>query len=200
MALFTTRTSVVADSALLGLRAVVGGYVAAHGAQKMFGVLDGPGLDAAAAHFEEGLDLAPGREMAAAAAGSELVGGALTAAGLGGPLGPMAIIGTMAVATQTAHRGNGPFIADGGPELTLTNIAAATVIAVVGPGRFSLDRLLRVRPSKALIALAAAAGAGAAVAVVQTQAVRRAEHEMNPVPATEMVEPQTVDLDLPISA
>ncbi|HEY8059608.1 MAG TPA: DoxX family protein, partial [Acidimicrobiales bacterium] len=114
---FTTRTSILADAALLGLRWIVGGYVAAHGAQKMFGSLDGPGLDRAGEHFEEGLDLAPGREMAATAAGSELVGGVLTAVGLGGPLGPMALIGTMAVATQTAHRGKGPFVADGGPEL-----------------------------------------------------------------------------------
>ena len=77
---------------------------------------------------------------------AELVGGTLTAAGLGGPLGPMAIIGTMTVASQTAHRGKGPFVADGGPELTLTNVAAAATIALVGPGRFSLDRVLRVRP------------------------------------------------------
>ena len=199
---FTTRTSIIADVALLGLRGIVGGYVAAHGAQKMFGALNGPGLDRAGEHFEEGLDLAPGREMAATAAGSELVGGVLTAVGLGGPLGPMAVIGTMAVATQTAHRGKGPFVADGGPELTLTNIAAATTIAVVGPGRFSLDRLLRVRPSKLLIALAAMAGLGTAAAVIQTQAVHRAEQEMNPVPAADRVEPEPdyVDVDLPVPA
>ena len=136
--------------------------------------------------------------MAATAAGSELVGGVLTAVGLGGPLGPMALIGTMAVATQTAHRDKGPFVADGGPELTLTNIAAATTIAVVGPGRFSLDRLLRVRPSKLLIALAAMAGVGTAAAVIQTQAVHRAEQEMTPVPAADMVQPEYVDVDLPV--
>jgi putative oxidoreductase len=112
----------------------------------------------------------------------------------------MAVIGTMAVATQTAHRDKGPFVADGGPELTLTNIAAATTIAVVGPGRFSLDRLLRVRPSKLLIALAAMAGVGTAAAVIQTQAVHRAEADMNPVPAADMVEPDYVDVDLPVPA
>jgi putative oxidoreductase len=176
----TTRTSPLADLALLGLRGVVGGYVAAHGAQKLFGSFDGPGLDTAGHHFEENLDLAPGREMAAAAGGSELLGGTLTALGLGGPLGPLAITGTMAVASQTAHRGNGPFTASGGPELPLTNAAAATAIAVIGPGRFSLDSLLRVKPSKALVGLALLAGVGAAAAVIQSQAVRRSR----PVPVT----------------
>jgi putative oxidoreductase len=177
---FTTRTSPLADLALLALRGVVGGYVAAHGAQKLFGSFGGAGLDTTAAQFEEHLDLAPGREMAMSAGGSELVGGALTALGLGGPLGPIAISGTMAVASQTAHRGKGPFAVDGGPELPLTNIAASTVLAIVGPGRFSVDALLRVRPSKVLVGLALMAGAGAAASVIQSQAVRRAR----PVPVT----------------
>ena len=126
------------------------------------------------------MDLAPGTEMAALAGGAELVGGTLTALGLGGALGPLAVIGDMATAAQTAHRGNGPFTADGGPELPLTNIAAATAIAVIGPGHFSLDTLLRVKPSKVLVTLAALAGAGAAAAVIQTQAARRAR----PAPVT----------------
>jgi putative oxidoreductase len=176
----TTRTSPLTDLALAGLRSVVGGYVAAHGAQKLFGSFGGGGLDATAEGFEEHLDLTPGKEMAAAAGGAELVGGTLTALGLGGPLGPITIASTMGVATQTAHRGKGPFTTDGGPELPLTNIAAATVLGIVGPGRFSLDTLLRVRPSKILVGVAALAGAGAAAAVIQTQALNRAR----PVPVT----------------
>ncbi len=194
---FTTRTSLLADTALLGLRGVVGGYLAAHGAQKLFGSFDGPGLEGAGEFFEEGLDLAPGKEMAALAGGSELVGGTLTALGLGGPLGPMAIIGAMGVATQTAHRGKGPFTTDGGPELPLTNIAAATTIAVVGPGHLSLDTLLRVKPSKALVALAVRAGVGAAAAVIQTQAARR--NRPTPMTATSSTA-DSIDVELPLSA
>jgi putative oxidoreductase len=190
---FTTRTSPLADLALLGLRGVVGGYLAAHGAQKLFGAFEGPGLDATGEQFEEHLDLSPGREMAAAAGGAELAGGALTAIGLGGPLGPIAIASTMGVAAQTAHRGKGPFTMDGGPELPLTNIAAATTLAIVGPGRFSVDALLRVRPSKILVGMAVLAGAGAAATVVQSQAVRRARP--SPVTATsstaEELDPET---------
>jgi putative oxidoreductase len=195
---FTTRTSPIADLALLGLRGVLGGYVAAHGAQKLFGSFDGPGLEATAAGFEDRLDLAPGTEMAVAAGGAELVGGTLTALGLGGPLGPIAIASTMGVAAQTAHRGKGPFTTDGGPELPLTNIAAATTVAVVGPGRFSLDTLLRVKPSKLLVGVAALAGVGAAAAVIQAQALRRTRP--TPMTATSPTA-DTIDLeDLPRSA
>ncbi|HET9543131.1 MAG TPA: hypothetical protein VFP02_08625, partial [Acidimicrobiales bacterium] len=75
-----------------------------------------------------------------------------------------------------------------------TNVAAAATIALVGPGRFSLDRVLRVRPSKLLIALAAWAGVGASVGVIQGQVVRRAEQRSRPAPAANRVEPEYVDL------
>jgi uncharacterized membrane protein YphA (DoxX/SURF4 family) len=96
---------------LLGARAVVGGYLAVHGAQKLFGAFGGPGLDKAAAGFER-IGLAPGRQMAALAGVTELGGGLLTAAGLADPAGPLAIIGAMTVAAAT-HRANGPLAAKG---------------------------------------------------------------------------------------
>ena len=67
---------------LLGARVVVGGYLAVHGAQKLFGAFGGPGLEKAAAGFER-IGLAPGRQMAALAGATELGGGLLTAAGPG---------------------------------------------------------------------------------------------------------------------
>jgi hypothetical protein len=57
----------------------------------------------------------------------------------------LAIIGTMAVASFTAHRGRGAFLATGGPELTLINLTAAAVLATAAPGAYSADRLLRLR-------------------------------------------------------
>ena len=45
--------------ALLTSRAVLGSYLAAHGAQKLFGSFDGPGIDAAAAGFHH-IGLRPG--------------------------------------------------------------------------------------------------------------------------------------------
>lgn len=55
------------DIALLGARLVVGGYLAVHGAQKLFGAFGGAGLDRAGAGFER-MGLTPGKPMAALAA------------------------------------------------------------------------------------------------------------------------------------
>jgi putative oxidoreductase len=85
------------DVALLASRAVLGGYLAAHGAQKLFGSFGGHGIEPTAAAFHQ-LGLRPGRVTATAAGLSELGGGLLTIAGLGDPVGPLAIAGTMAVA------------------------------------------------------------------------------------------------------
>lgn len=118
--------------ALLATRAVLGGYVAGHGAQKLFGSFGGPGIEGAGAFFDT-LGLRPGRQMATVASVSELAGGFLTITGAASPLGPLAILGTAAVAATT-HRKSGPFAADGGYELPLTNAVAAVLLAASGPG------------------------------------------------------------------
>ena len=116
---------------------MLGSYLAAHGAQKLFGSFDGPGIDAAAAGFHH-IGLRPGSIFARVASVSELAGGVLTATGAGDPLGPIILAGTMAVASST-HRTSGPFSAKGGYELPQTNLALA--LAVTGPGKLSVDRL-----------------------------------------------------------
>ncbi len=108
-------------------RVVLGGYLAVHGAQKLFGTFGGPGLDLAGAGFES-MGLKPGKQMATLAAVSELSGGILTATGVADPLGPIAIVGAMTVATAV-HRKAGPLAAKGGYELTLTDLALAAVLA-----------------------------------------------------------------------
>lgn len=124
------------DVALLGARLVLGGYLAVHGAQKLFGAFGGSGLDKAGAGFER-MGLTPGKPMAALAGATELGGGLLTAAGVADPAGPLAIMGVMSVAATT-HRANGPLNANRGFELPLTNLAAAAALAVAGPGRLRL--------------------------------------------------------------
>jgi putative oxidoreductase len=152
------------DVALLAARLTVGGYLAGHGAQKLFGVLGGHGLDATGAFFDK-LGLSPGRQLATLAGGTELAGGVLTAVGLADPVGPVAVASTMAVAATT-HRGKGPFSATGGPELALTNLAAALALAGTGPGRWSLDRLFRLRLPSPLIGVTLAAGTAATAALI----------------------------------
>ena len=121
-------------------RVVLGGYLAAHGAQKLFGVLGGSGLDATAAGFER-LGLTPAREMAMLAGAAEFGGGILTATGIADPLGPVTIASAMTVATAV-HRRNGPFTANGGYELPLTNLALATALVASGPRRDSAGSAL----------------------------------------------------------
>jgi putative oxidoreductase len=153
------------DITLLGSRVVVGGYMAGHGAQKLFGVLGGHGLEATGKGFAS-MGLEPGREMAALAGATELGSGLLTAFGLGGPIGPVAMGSVMAVAAGTAHRGKGPFSMTGGPELPLIYMAAATTIAVDGPGRLSLDWLLRTRVPRSLVVLTVLGSAVGAKALI----------------------------------
>jgi putative oxidoreductase len=128
---------------LLGARLVLGCYLAVHGAQKLFGSFGGPGLDVAGGHFES-IGLRPGKAAAALAGASELGGGVLTATGVAYPLGPLAIIGTMAVASLT-HRSKGPLSQKGGFELPLTNLAAAAALAAAGPGNLRLGPNLSPR-------------------------------------------------------
>ncbi len=153
--------SVAADTGALVLRATVGGYMAAHGAQKLFGVLDGPGMQGTAG-FMEMIGLRPGQYWAGAAAAGEFGGGVLTALGFLNPLGPIGIVSAMAMATQKAHIGKGIFASTGGPELTLTTIAAAVALAMGGPGTVSLDRAFGLRLPRWLTA-AVAVGATATV-------------------------------------
>jgi putative oxidoreductase len=160
---------------------VVGGYLAGHGAQKLFGALGGHGLEGTGAGFEQ-LGLTPGREMAAVAGATEFGSGVLIAAGLGGPLGPIAAASTMAVAAGTAHRGKGPFAMTGGPELPLVDLAAAAAIGAVGPGRFSLDAVLQTRVPRTLTALAVLGSASASVFLTSRAIARQREREAQQAP------------------
>ena len=131
------------DLALLTGRLVLGGYLAAHGAQKLFGSFDGYGIEATSAGFDR-LGLQPGGFFARVAGVSELGGGGLVALGAAQPVGPAVLAGTMAVASST-HLDNGPFSTKSGYELPLTNLATALALGVAGPGSLSFDRLTGFR-------------------------------------------------------
>lgn len=126
---------------LLIARLIVGLAMAAHGTQKAFGWFGGHGLKATGGFFES-LGYRPGVLFAGLAAGGEVVGGLLTAAGLFGPVGPALIVTVMIVAAGTLHVKNGFFSQNNGFELNAFYVAAALVLAFVGPGALSLDTLL----------------------------------------------------------
>jgi len=67
------------------------------------------------------------------------------------PLGPIGTIGAMSMATAKAHWGKPVWITQGGAELPITNIATALALTLLGPGRFSLDRLFGIRLPRWLV-------------------------------------------------
>jgi putative oxidoreductase len=153
-----------ADLGVLVLRLAVGGLLAGHGAQKLFGAFGGPGL-AGTTGWLESQGYRPGQQWAILAGLSEFGGGALTALGFLHPLGPIGTFGAMTVASLDVHGGKPIWATEGGAELPITNMAAATALALAGPGAFSLDRALGIRVPKPVAILAAmAVAAGVIVA------------------------------------
>jgi putative oxidoreductase len=130
--------------ALLILRLTVGGLLAGHGAQKLFGWSGGGGPHGTAKYLGS-LGIRPAERWAYIAGAAELGGGAMTAAGLMNPLGPVALAGSMGVATVTAHKGKPIWVTKGGAELPVTNLAVLAALTIAGPGSMSLDSLFGVR-------------------------------------------------------
>ena len=129
------------EAGLLIVRLVFGLVMAAHGAQKLFGWFGGYGIAGTGGFFET-LGFHPGRRFAAAAGVSEFGGGLLLALGLFGPIGPGLVIGVMTVAALSVHWHNGLFAMSNGIELPLLYAAGAAGVALIGPGRYSLDAFL----------------------------------------------------------
>src|SRR4051794_38344490 len=124
--------------ALLALRAIVGLTFAGHGAQKLFGVFGGAGLEKTAAGFDR-MGLRPGKLHAPLAGAAELLGGLALALGLLTPFAAAALIGVMTAAVITVHLRNGFWVANGGFEFNLVMVAAVFALAGVGAGDWSLD-------------------------------------------------------------
>jgi putative oxidoreductase len=129
------------DIGLLALHVIPGLLFAGHGAQKLFGVFGGHGIDGTGGFFES-LGLRPGRLHATAAGLAEFGGGLLLALGLLVPLAAAVLIATMVTASLTAHRGKGVWNQNGGWELPLVFAAIAFALAGAGAGDISLDNAL----------------------------------------------------------
>lgn len=123
-----------ADVGLLVLRVGVGGALAAHGTQKLFGWFGGGGVDGTAAMFDKA-GFRPARLNAIAAGITETGGGALLAAGIATPAAGAAIAGTMVVASSMLAP-KGFFAAKGGYEYAaLIGVGGVSVTLSRAPDR-----------------------------------------------------------------
>lgn len=126
---------------LLLIRIVVGLLFAGHGLQKLLGWFGGGGLRATASMFDRG-GLGPGRVTAPLGGAAELGGGLSLALGLLTPVGAIAVLVMMAGAVVAVHGRNGLWNTNGGSEYNLVLGAIALALALIGPGRWSVDHVI----------------------------------------------------------
>jgi putative oxidoreductase len=138
--LFYTNT----DWVLTAVRIVLGVILFAHGAQKLLGWFEGPGLTRSLQTFADVLRIpAP---LAFLAIATEFFGGLALIVGLFSRLAALGIAVIMIVAAATVHFRNGLFLnwfgekKGHGFEYHLLALALALVVLVKGAGAFSLDR------------------------------------------------------------
>lgn len=125
-----------ASAGLLLLRVVAGLSLAAHGYNKFFGGGKIPGT----AGWFDSMGMKPnGRIHAILAACTELGAGIMFALGLLTPLAAAGGVGLMVVAYWTVHRVNGFFIVKSGYEYNLILATLMVSVAMIGPGKYSLD-------------------------------------------------------------
>jgi putative oxidoreductase len=123
------------DVSLLGLRCGLGGMLAAHGVNKVFGA----GGLAGTTRWFEALGFRPAWLHARMAALTEIVAAVLMILGLLTPLACASFVGLMVVAAMTDHRGKGFFVFKGGWEYVGLVGLVAVCVAALGPDKWSID-------------------------------------------------------------
>jgi putative oxidoreductase len=124
-----------AEIALLLVRVVVGSTMIAHGLNHWLG---GGRIEGTARWFA-GLGLRRSRLQAWLSVATEVGAGALLVLGLATPLACAAVISVMLVAGLLAHRPNGFFVFKDGYEYVLVLSVVTLALAMLGPGRLSID-------------------------------------------------------------
>lgn len=158
------------NAALLLLRVVIGLGLAAHGYNKAFG---GGGIAGTGRWFDS-IGMRPGRLNAILAASTEMVAGVAVAVGLFTSLSAMAYVGVMTVAAITTHVKHGFFIIKEGYEYVLVLAVCCVVIAMLGPGEWSIDHALGIADDfDGWVGLAITGGGGVAAGLAQLAAFYR---------------------------
>jgi len=134
-------TTTEIDLALLIVRVGIGLTMAAHGWAKFFT----GGRIAGTAGWFDSMGMRPGRVHAVLAAGGEIAAGVCMALGLLTSFAALGFVGLMTVAWWTVHRDKGFFIIKEGWEYVFILALIAIVVAMIGPGDWSLDEALGIR-------------------------------------------------------
>jgi putative oxidoreductase len=153
------------DLALLVFRLAIGFVFIAHGVNHILG----GGKIAGTGRWFESLGMKPGWFHAWTASITEIGAGTLLVLGLFTPFGGAGVIGVMVVAWVTNHLHNGFFIFRPGEgwEYVMVLTISGFLLAVVGPGGWSLDNAFSLTSlwgwTGLLIALIGGLGGGAAL-------------------------------------
>lgn len=137
----TNTTSGIASTIL---RIPVGLILMAHGAQKLFAMFGGYGLEGTG-QFMASLGLEPGYLMALLAGSAEFFGGLALVIGLLVRPASVVIAFTMLIAIVTVHISNGLFMANNGYEYALTLLIVAVSLVFSGAGSYSVDKVISAK-------------------------------------------------------
>ncbi|GAD88684.1 hypothetical protein VHA01S_008_00790 [Vibrio halioticoli NBRC 102217] len=128
----------------LALRLPIGLTFMAHGAQKLFGMFGGYGLEGTA-QWMASIGLEPGFLMALLAGSAEFFGGLAILIGLFTRPAALVLAFTMLMAIFSVHFENGLFLANNGYEFGLALLAASVSLLMSGAGNLALDNQLKRR-------------------------------------------------------
>lgn len=131
------------DTTFAILRVFAGLVIAAHGAQKVFGLFGGPGM-AGFTQMVQGLGFRPAPVWANIAGSAELVGGLLLAVGLLTGIAAGLLVVDLIVAIWKVKWAKGFWTTNGGYEYDLTLLVIFGLFGLAGPGAWSLDAPLRI--------------------------------------------------------
>lgn len=135
--LLARRSAAARDALLLVLRVALALVFLYHGAGKLFGYEEQGGISGTAEFFDS-IGIRPSTFFAYLVGSTEFFGGILVLLGLLTPIVGVAFVVTMAMAIATVNLEGGVTAFEG----NLALAGMALTVAVLGPGRISLDALL----------------------------------------------------------
>jgi putative oxidoreductase len=133
-----------AGFAVLALRTPAAIIFIAHGAQKLFGLFGGYGLEGTG-QWMASIGLEPGYQLALLAGSAEFFGGIALLMGLLVRPAALMLSVTMLVAIFSVHFANGLFMTNNGYEFALALLAISVSLMFSGAGKLSVDNVLKQR-------------------------------------------------------